>query len=64
MAGNITCPTLLTQADTDPVAARAPKLLTAISSEHKTLIRFTEVEGAGGHCEGNARRLFHQRCYD
>jgi hypothetical protein len=23
-----------------------------------------DAEGAAGHCEGGARRLFHQRCYD
>lgn len=28
------------------------------------IVAFTDAEGAGGHCEGMARHLFHQRCYD
>lgn len=64
VAHAITCPTLLTQAENDPIGAGAPKLLDAIASERKTLVRFTAAEGAGGHCEGTARRLFHQRAYD
>ena len=63
-AANITCPALLTAAEGDPVAAGAPKLLDAISSDRKVLLNFTLAEGAAGHCEGGARRLFHQRCYD
>jgi pimeloyl-ACP methyl ester carboxylesterase len=63
-AANITCPTLLTAAEGDPIAAGAPKLLDAISSERKALINFSLAEGAAGHCEGGSRRLFHQRCYD
>jgi pimeloyl-ACP methyl ester carboxylesterase len=64
VAANISCPTLLTAAEDDPIAAGAPKLLDAISSDRKALIRFTQSEGAGGHCEGAGRRLFYQRCYD
>jgi pimeloyl-ACP methyl ester carboxylesterase len=64
VAANITCPALLTAAEGDPLSADAPKLLNAIGSERKKLIAFTQAEGAGGHCEGTARRLFHQRCYD
>jgi pimeloyl-ACP methyl ester carboxylesterase len=64
VAPNIRCPTLLTSAEDDPIAAGAPRLLDAIRSERKALLRFTAAEGAAGHCEGAARRLFHQRCYD
>jgi alpha-beta hydrolase superfamily lysophospholipase len=64
VAARITCPTLLTQAENDPMGAGAPTLLDAIAAERKTLVRFTAQEGAGGHCEGMARRLFHQRVYD
>ena len=64
VAGNITCPTLLTAAEGDATSAGAPQLLDAVDNERKTLIRFAAAEGAGGHCEGMARRLFHQRCYD
>ncbi len=64
VAGNIRCPTLITAADADPIAAGAQKLFDAVGARRKRLIRFTEAEGAGGHCEAMARRLFHQRCYD
>jgi alpha-beta hydrolase superfamily lysophospholipase len=64
VAHRITCPTLLTQAENDPMGAGAPKLLDAIAAERKTLVPFSADEGAGGHCEGTARRLFHQRVYD
>jgi alpha-beta hydrolase superfamily lysophospholipase len=64
VAWNIKCPTLLTAAEGDPASAGAAKLFEAVAADRKALIRFTEAEGAGGHCEGTARRLFHQRCYD
>ena len=64
VAGNIRCPTLVTAAEGDPMAAGAQKLFDAVGAERKVVIRFTESEGAGGHCEGMARHLFHQRCYD
>ena len=64
VAHNIACPTLLTQAEGDPIGNGAPKLLDAIDTERKTLIPFTDAEGAGGHCESTARRLFHQRVFD
>jgi pimeloyl-ACP methyl ester carboxylesterase len=64
VAANITCATLLTAAEGDPIASGAPKLLDAVAAKRKALISFTEADGAGGHCEGTARRLFHQRCYD
>lgn len=64
VAGNIACPTLLTQAEGDPIGAGAPKLLEAIASERKQLLRFTAAEGAGGHCEALARTLYHQRVFD
>jgi pimeloyl-ACP methyl ester carboxylesterase len=64
VAGNIRCPTVVTAAEGDPIAAGAQKLFDAVGTERKALIRFTTAEGAGGHCEGMARHLFHQRCYD
>ena len=27
-------------------------------------MRFTDAEGSGGHCEGMARTLYHQRVFD
>ncbi|MGH3321004.1 MAG: hypothetical protein ACRDN9_12620 [Streptosporangiaceae bacterium] len=46
------------------MAAGACTLLDAIGADRKTLMRLTDAEGAGGHCEGTARRLYHQRVYD
>jgi len=59
----IRCPTLVTWAENDPVAGFAEKLYEALTCQ-KTLLRFTNAEGAGDHCEMNARTLFHQRAYD
>ena len=64
VADRIGCPTLLTQSEADPISAGAPKLLDALTVERKVLLQFTAAEGAGGHCEATARRLFHQRVYD
>jgi pimeloyl-ACP methyl ester carboxylesterase len=64
VAAEIRCPTLLTMAERDPIASGAPHLIDAISAERKTLMRFSAAEGAGGHCEGFARRLYHQRTFD
>jgi pimeloyl-ACP methyl ester carboxylesterase len=64
VAGQISCPTLLTASEGDPLAAGAQKLYDALTVERKALVRFTAAEGAGGHCEATARRLFHQRVYD
>ena len=63
VAGQIKCPTLVTQAESDPIAAYAQKLYDALTCP-KTLMRFTDEEGAGDHCEGMARALFHQRAFD
>jgi pimeloyl-ACP methyl ester carboxylesterase len=59
----IRCPTLLTWAENDPVAGFAEKLYESLTCQ-KTLLRFTNDEGAGDHCEMNARTLFHQRAFD
>jgi alpha-beta hydrolase superfamily lysophospholipase len=64
VAGQIACPTLLTQAEGDPLAAGATTLFDALTVERKALVRFGAAEGAGGHCEGTARRLYHQRVFD
>ncbi|MCC6312636.1 MAG: alpha/beta fold hydrolase [Thermomicrobiales bacterium] len=63
VAGDITCPTLVTMAEGDPTAAGAPVLFAAIQAP-KTLVHFTAAEGAGGHCETLARSLYHQRVFD
>lgn len=63
VAGEIRCPTLVTQAENDPVAAFAERLYDALTCP-KRFLRFTEAEGAGDHCENLARSLFHQRAFD
>lgn len=59
----IRCPTLITMAENDPVAALAERLYDALTCP-KTLIRFTAAEGAGDHCEASARSVYFQRAYD
>lgn len=64
VADQIDCPALITQSEDDPISAGAEKLYDALTVERKVLLKFTAAEGAGGHCEATARRLFHQRVYD
>lgn len=60
---DISCPTLITKAENDPVAAYSQTLYDALTCP-KTLLEFTAAEGAGDHCEAQARTLYHQRTYD
>jgi alpha-beta hydrolase superfamily lysophospholipase len=62
-AERIACPTLVCQAESDPIAAQAGQLYAALTSP-KQFLRFTEAEGAGDHCEQGAHALFHQRMFD
>jgi hypothetical protein len=59
----ITCPTLITMAENDPVAMNAKRLYDVLNCP-ETLVRFTAAEGAGDHCEGSARSVYFQRAYD
>ena len=59
----ITCPTLLTAAENDPLSALAPDF-TARLGERGLLMRFTAAEGAGDHCELLNRPLANQRMLD
>jgi pimeloyl-ACP methyl ester carboxylesterase len=63
VVGQIRCPTLLTQAESDPLAASAGTVYDALTPP-KALIQFTNAEGAGEHCEIGNRPLFDQRAYD
>jgi pimeloyl-ACP methyl ester carboxylesterase len=63
VAGNITCPTLLTAAEGDPVSKGAQTLYDALVCP-KTLVKFSLAEGSGGHCEALSRGLYHQRVFD
>lgn len=59
----IKCPTLLTMAENDSLGAFAPSLLEALLCP-KTLLRFSEAEGAGDHCEMQNRSLLNRRALD
>ena len=63
VAGQIRCPTLLTWAESDPLSWDAERVYDQLRCP-KELIRFTNAEGAGDHCEAKARPLFHQRAFD
>lgn len=60
---NIQCPVLVTQTESDPTSAFAPDFFKALQHK-KGMISFTAAEGAGGHCQTNARSIYHQRAYD
>jgi hypothetical protein len=63
LAGRIQCPTLLTVAERDPLSAHAQDLYDALVCP-KVLVRFSDAEGAGDHCEAGNRALFAQRTFD
>lgn len=63
VAGQISCPTLLTAAEGDPLSRDAQTLFDALQCP-KMLVRFVAAEGGGGHCEMLARSLYQQRVYD
>ena len=59
----IRCPTLLTLAENDPLAANAQAFFDALRCP-KTLVNFTAAEGAGEHCEMMSRSLLNGRVLD
>jgi pimeloyl-ACP methyl ester carboxylesterase len=59
----IRCPTLVTHAEDDPLAASAQKLFDALRCP-KALARFTSAEGAGNHCEMMNRSAVNRRVAD
>jgi pimeloyl-ACP methyl ester carboxylesterase len=63
VVGGITCPTLVAAGAGDPLAAQADRLYEALTCP-KTLVRFTESEGADGHCEAWNRARYSQRVFD
>lgn len=63
VAGRITCPTLATMTEGDPLSAAAPRLIEAIKAPGE-ILEFTADEGASGHCEGLNRRLYHERVFN
>lgn len=62
VAGNIRCPTLLTEGEGD-FAAQGELLFEHLTCERR-LTTFSEAEGAGGHCEGLGATLFEGYVFD
>ena len=62
-AEDIRCPTLITQAENDPLSSSAGAFFEALRCP-KTLLRFTAAEGADGHCEMRNRSLLNRRVLD
>lgn len=59
----ITCPTLVTLAENDPLAAGTQQFFDQLRCP-KALLRFTAQEGAGDHCESANRSLLNRRVLD
>jgi hypothetical protein len=64
VAEAITCPTLVCEAEGDLFFKGQPQELFDHLTCPKTLLRFTESEGAGAHCQVGASRLAYARIYD
>jgi alpha-beta hydrolase superfamily lysophospholipase len=62
-AEHIRCPVLGTTTEGDPLALYAESLLAQMKCP-TTLLRFTNAEGAGGHCEMLNRPLLNERVLD
>jgi pimeloyl-ACP methyl ester carboxylesterase len=64
IAEQITCPTLVCEAAGDIFFDGQPQLLFDHLTCPKTMLQFTEAEGAGAHCQAGAGRLAFARIYD
>lgn len=64
VADQITCPTLVCEAENDHFFSGQPRMLYEALHCPKTLLTFTAAEGAGEHCHEGALTLFHQRMFD
>jgi pimeloyl-ACP methyl ester carboxylesterase len=62
LVANIQCPTLLTEGEGD-FASQSQVLYDQLPVE-KELKKFSEAEGAGGHCEGLGATLFEGYAFD
>ena len=64
VADQITCPTLVCDAENDQFLQGQPSQLYDALHCPKTFMAFTAAEGAGEHCHEGALTLFHQRLFD
>jgi hypothetical protein len=62
LAGKIQCPTLITDSEGD-FASQSHKLFDLLMCEKK-LVRFTEAQGAGGHCCRLGQTLWEEAVFD
>jgi pimeloyl-ACP methyl ester carboxylesterase len=60
---SIECPAFLTAAEGDMLSTTASSLYDEIRAP-KRLVRFTDAEAAGGHCEAQVRNRFQQLSFD
>lgn len=63
IVGQISCPTLICQAENDVRASQSAELYQAITTE-KALLEFKNADGAGEHCEAGADAQFGRRVFD
>ncbi|WP_344260106.1 alpha/beta hydrolase family protein [Actinomadura napierensis] len=64
VAAQITTPVLIADPDGEKYFAGQPERLYDMLPGEKELVRFTEAEGAAGHCQPMARALAAQRFFD
>ena len=64
VADQITCPTLVCDAENDQFFKGQPRMLYEALHCPKTFAAFTAAEGAREHCHEGALTLFHQRMFD
>ncbi len=64
VAEAISCPTLVLDAEGDLFFKGQPQALYEHLTCPKTMMHFTEAEGAGAHCQVGAQRLAFARVYD
>ncbi|HLG84105.1 MAG TPA: alpha/beta fold hydrolase [Bradyrhizobium sp.] len=64
IAERISCPTLVCEAEDDLFFKGQPQALYDHLTCRKTLVRFTNAEGAGAHCQVGASRLAFARMFD
>lgn len=64
LADQITCPTLVLDAENDQFFAGQPRRIFDALTCTKELITFREDEGGGEHCHEGAMALWHQRTFD
>ncbi len=64
IAEQITCPTLVCDAEEDLFFAGQPEQLFDHLTCPRTLMRFTTAEGAGAHCHSGAQRTAFARIFD